>query len=333
VSLYDEDKPLAAEKENWVKISINDPPDTAPDRSTAEASVPGGQTGGNLPRLSRRRFLAKMAGAGALTALGSGAYAWRIEPVWPEITYQDMPLWDLGPAFEGCRIIQLSDLHAGWRVPMEFLQRWSNWAAAQRPDFVVLTGDILQSPFPNACEIASTLLANVRAREGVLAVLGNHEFGASTPHRANSAIGLHAAAALRAAGVRVLRNEQAVFRREKSELNFVGLDDYWSREYDPDAAFRRASTAPTIALSHNPDSFPDLVDRPAQWTLSGHTHGGQVSIPIYGAPIVPVCHKQYVAGRYSLAGRNLYVNRGLGWYLRIRFNARPEITVFTLRRM
>jgi predicted MPP superfamily phosphohydrolase len=89
-------------------------------------------------------------------------------------------------------------------------------------------------------------------------------------------------------------------------------------------------SAPTVVLSHNPDSFVDLLDRPFDWMLSGHTHGGQVNIPLFGPPLLPVRHRQFAAGQFSLAGKNLYVNRGLGWGLRIRFNARPEVTVFTL---
>lgn len=132
-------------------------------------------------------------------------------------------------------------------------------------------------------------------------------------------------------GIRVLRNQVASFRRGRSELNIVGLDDCWGDNYYPDDAFRDLpSEAPTIVMSHNPDTIVDLLDRPGHWVLSGHTHGGQVNIPFFGPPLLPVAHKEFVAGRYKVASKNLYVNRGLGWIHRVRFNARPEITVFTL---
>jgi len=92
------------------------------------------------------------------------------------------------------------------------------------------------------------------------------------------------------------------------------------------------ASAPCILLSHNPDTFVELLDRPAAWTLSGHTHGGQVSLPLAGPLFVPVQHKQFVAGAYQIGDHHLYVNRGLGWLARVRFNARPEITEFTLQR-
>ena len=87
-----------------------------------------------------------------------------------------------------------------------------------------------------------------------------------------------------------------------------------------------------IALSHNPDSFLELLDRPASWVLSGHTHGGQVSIPWLGPPLLPVRNRRFASGHHVMGGRNLYVNRGLGWVRKIRFNCPPEITVFELQR-
>jgi hypothetical protein len=134
-----------------------------------------------------------------------------------------------------------------------------------------------------------------------------------------------------AAGVRVLRNQVARITTTDGTLQIVGLEEYWSPDYSVEAAFEGVvAEVPCIALSHNPDTFPELSGTPAQWTLSGHTHGGQVRIPLLGAPVLPVQNKHYAAGHFTLNDRHLYVNRGIGWIARVRFCARPEITEFTL---
>lgn len=283
-------------------------------------------------RLSRRWFLGGLLASGGLTALGGAGYAWRIEPLWPEVKYHPMPLPDLGRRFQGARIIQISDLHVG-PVPLDYLQKWVNWISAQHADLVVVTGHLVHYSNETGTRKVAHLLSTVRAREGILVSMGNHEWGASHPDRAHAGLAQRAANALTASGARVLRNQVATFRRGRDALNVVGLDDLWGRNYNPEAAFRDLSSAiPALVMSHNPDTFVDVLDRPFHWMLSGHTHGGQVNIPGYGPPLLPVRNRQFVAGHYELGGRNLYVNRGLGWARRVRFNARPEVTVFTLEK-
>lgn len=261
-------------------------------------------------------------------------YAYAIEPVWPEVVYRQIPLPGLGSEFQGTRIIQLSDLHVGHKVSLTYLQKWVDWVSAQQADFVLVTGDSVNYSSGAATPIMARLLARLRAREAVLVSLGNHEWGAWSPAGGNAGMAHRATNALKDQGVRVLRNQVASFRRGRSELNVIGLDDCWCSNYFPDDAFRALpSESPTIVMSHNPDSVMDLLDRPCHWILSGHTHGGQVSIPFFGPPLLPVRHRQFAAGHYVVAGKNLYVNRGLGWIRRVRFNARPEITVFTLEKM
>ena len=113
----------------------------------------------------------------------------------------------------------------------------------------------------------------------------------------------------------------------------MGLDDPWARAFDLSKAFEHVDGAdPVIALSHNPDTFVHLCHTDAQWTLAGHTHGGQVNLPLVGPPVVPVSHKEYASGQFEVNNRHLYMNRGLGWLRRVRLNARPEITLFELVR-
>ena len=129
--------------------------------------------------------------------------------------------------------------------------------------------------------------------------------------------------------LRILRNEMV----EVKGLQIVGLDDLWARRGDPAVALSRVDqTRPTLVLSHNPDSV-DLGDWRGYrgWVLSGHTHGGQCKPPFLPPPLLPVRNRRYTAGIIPLSdGRTLYINRGLGYLHQVRFNVRPEITIFTL---
>jgi predicted MPP superfamily phosphohydrolase len=131
------------------------------------------------------------------------------------------------------------------------------------------------------------------------------------------------------AGVRVLRTEVASVRG----LDVVGVDDLWARRADPAYALRGRSAEAALVLCHNPDALDRLPWTGYRgWVLAGHTHGGQCKPPFLPPPVLPVRNPRYAAGEVALAdGRRLYVNRGLGHLLRVRFNVRPEITAFTLR--
>lgn len=284
-------------------------------------------------RMTRRQILGGLLAASGLGMVGGAVYAGRFEPTWTKITRQTMSLRGLGKEFEGARIIQISDLHVGSGVPLEFLQKWVNWISVQQADWVVVTGDCVNYANAPGTVTVARLLADLRACDGVLVTLGNHDWGASKPRGGSASLAQRTADTISGQGVKILRNQSVTFRRNRSELHFVGLDDFWGERFDPAAAFARVpSVAPTIVLSHNPDSFFDLQAWPCDWVLSGHTHGGQVNIPLFGPPYVPVQHKEFVSGHYLIGGKHLYINCGLGWLRRIRFNARPEVTVFTLER-
>ncbi|MGC3966165.1 MAG: hypothetical protein QM775_01970 [Pirellulales bacterium] len=133
-------------------------------------------------------------------------------------------------------------------------------------------------------------------------------------------------------GIRLLRNETATVEG----LQIVGLEDLWTPRFSELAASRLvANTAgsPAVVLSHNPDT----CDRSfwgdyRGWILAGHTHGGQCKPPFLPPPLLPVKNKRYTSGEFDVGpGRKLYIHRGVGYLHRVRFNVRPEITVFTLR--
>jgi predicted MPP superfamily phosphohydrolase len=117
-------------------------------------------------------------------------------------------------------------------------------------------------------------------------------------------------------------------------LQLVGIDDIWGPTYSPEAVLQTLDPAqPALALCHNPDA-QDRAEwqKFTGWVLAGHTHGGQCKPPFLPPPLLPVMNKRYTAGHFDLrSGRHLYINRGLGHLTRVRFNVRPEITVFTLQ--
>ncbi|HVG38895.1 MAG TPA: hypothetical protein VM870_06385, partial [Pyrinomonadaceae bacterium] len=167
-------------------------------------------------------------------------------------------------------------------------------------------------------------LQNLRARFGVFAVLGNHDWWFD---------GQRVTAAIKAANIRVLENEAVPLAPDKPTVWLAGLADLWTR---PQAIERTVGQVPpgayTIALTHNPDIFPH-VPTSVGLTLAGHTHGGQVNLPLLGRLVVPSDFGQrYARGRVSENGHDLYVTSGVGTSIMpIRFDVPPEICLLTLR--
>jgi hypothetical protein len=284
-------------------------------------------------RLTRRAFLVRVCGGGVVAGLGAGAYAHYVEPFWPAVERLDLDLPDLAPALQGLRVVQISDLHLGSPGPFDYLRAQVERCRALEPELMVVTGDFIHAADLRWSQALVSLLRPLQAPLGVFAILGNHDFGvwAPNPRPRGPAIAARIEQLLLEAGLIVLRNGAQVVMRGDAALQLVGIDDQWSGYCDPDQAFADADPdLPTVVLTHNPDTVPSLKDKRYDWALCGHTHGGQVQIPLIGAPILPIKHRHYDAGRFETDGHRLYVNRGLGSLYGVRFNCRPEITVFTL---
>jgi len=134
---------------------------------------------------------------------------------------------------------------------------------------------------------------------------------------------------LKAAGITPLRNEKV----EVAGLNIIGFDDLWGTNFDPASAMQHyEADAANLVLCHNPDVCDlDVWQGYQGWILAGHTHGGQCKPPFLAPPLLPVKNKKYTAGAFDLGdGRQLYINRALGSSWPVRFNVRPEITIFGL---
>ena len=281
---------------------------------------------------TRRRLLKT---AGGLVALGAGlaVYARYIEPTWIEVVRRDLPAPNLPAAWDGVRVGLVADLHHGTRVPLDYLACGIDRLASFQTDLVAVVGDFVTTRDGGYAEAVSGLMDRLAPPLGVWACLGNHDYGIGRPVQHGRAGAI--ARALSAHGVHLLRNASVRLARGGEALWIVGLEDLWSGRLNAADAFAAVPPgAATLTLCHNPDAADDLARAGAGSILSGHTHGGQVQVPLVGPPILPVRNRTRYEGMHRLGagGARLYINRGLGWLRRVRFGCRPEITILTLRR-
>jgi hypothetical protein len=261
----------------------------------------------------------------SITALALVVYAAFIEPrrlVRREATITSAR-WPA--ALDGLRVVALSDLHAGgWSITAARLEDLVDRVNAERADLIVLLGDFVRARSRARMEPEELArpLARLRAARGVFAVLGNHDWWYD---------GERVRRALEAANIRVLEGEGAA--AGAGGLWLVGVPDEMTRAPRPARALDGLpGDATAIVLTHNPDVFPEIPER-AALTLAGHTHGGQILLPIVGAPFVPSRFGQkYLRGHLVEKGRHLYVTTGVGTsILPLRFGVPPEYVVLTLR--
>ncbi|MDQ1612195.1 MAG: uncharacterized protein QOG00_2126 [Pyrinomonadaceae bacterium] len=274
--------------------------------------------------LTRRQFLRGLAAAGLVGVSATAAYASLFEIHDYELTETEIFLRELPAAFENFRIVQVSDVHHSSLVSLDEVRRVAELAQGARPDMLVLTGDYTTAR-RSYIEPCAEVLGTLQAPAGVWAVLGNHD------HYTDGELTRRA---LTRRGIGVLDNAHTEVTRGADALQLAGVDD-WSWGY---ADWARAlgkldRSRPSVLLSHEPQVFdlPEVAG--VSLILSGHTHGGQVSLPFIGAPARFLEEFKYLRGRYEREGRQLYVSRGTGVVgLPIRFGARPEIAVLRLRR-
>lgn len=274
--------------------------------------------------ISRRMFIQGVFGAG-IGALFTGTYSRFLEPRWVELNHITIKVNELPHRFEGMTIAQLSDIHHCQYVPREFVRRCVRKVNALSPDIVVLTGDYVYDPSYRASIFLLPVageLAELKAKEGVFAVLGNHDNKDRTSR------------ALSERGIRVLINEHITLYRKKEYVFIAGVDDLWRGKMDLAKTLKGTDDKPKILLAHNPDAIEMIKATDVDFVMAGHTHGGQVSLPFYGPPIVySRFGARYAAGLFREGRTVMYVNKGIGISgFPVRFCARPEITLFTLRK-
>lgn len=279
--------------------------------------------------MNRKKFIKKT--FWGITGIGllSGLYSWQIEPFCLEFVKVKMPIKNLPNNLVGKTLMQISDIHIGNHFDYHFVINSFKKAQALNPDFVVYTGDYVSiyKKQVQYYKLEETLNNIVKGNIATIGILGNHDYGQNW---SQNEVANNISEMLTKKGVQILRNESVAV----NGLNFIGFDDYWGLNFNPQKAMNGFdSSKANLVLCHNPDVCDlDVWGDYNSWILSGHTHGGQVKIPFLTPPVLPVKNKKYSAGQIELSNnRTLYINRALGNSLQVRFNVRPEITIFELQ--
>ncbi|MCP3933110.1 MAG: metallophosphoesterase [Bacteroidetes bacterium] len=274
--------------------------------------------------MNRRTFLKLLFSTSTIVLLGS--YPILIERNIVKVNRYQIFLSDLPKSFNGYTIAHLTDLHLGTLVSESFIEGVVNKTNKLKTDIIACTGDYVHERNTTK-EINKVwpILSMLKAKDGVFSVLGNHDHWADT----NRSLYW-----LEKSGQNI-RHKSVSINRGSEKLTIGGAGDYWEDDINIDKAFSNSHVDECrILLSHNPDSIDTNYKTKVSLTLSGHTHGGQVRIPFYGAPILPVKNKRYSSGLISTEKTKLFVCRGIGWAIYpIRFNCYPEIAVLELRRL
>jgi predicted MPP superfamily phosphohydrolase len=275
--------------------------------------------------LTRRQFLTGLTAAPLVALSATSAYARLIEPDNYELSETDIFIRDLADRFDGFRIVQVSDIHHSRIVSLEEVRRVIALAQSARPDLVALTGDYT-TMYRRYIEPCAEALGALNAPEGVWAVLGNHD------HYTDAQLTTRA---LERAHISVLGNANTLIRRGADVLQLAGVDDWsWGKADWGRAFYGLDRKRPSVLLSHQPRVLDLAEIEGVSLILSGHTHGGQVSLPLIGSPARFISSEmKYERGLYERGGTQLYVSRGTGVIgLPVRFGSRPEIAVLRLRR-
>ena len=257
----------------------------------------------------------------------------------------------LGPAFNGYKILHLTDIHMR-RRRIAHLMRAAEKCLEEKPDLVVITGDLIDY-HPNSIAPIRKWLDRIVAskpRDGVVVIFGNHDYHEySWRHAIEGARQVSRRICHRAlvenvqqSGAILLRNEQHRISRPGSrDLVVVGIDEMWTTLADAEKAFAGLTAEdPIVCLQHNPDGISFLEPFPWQFLLCGHSHGGQAHFPLVGPLYIPMERRDLLQGFFEypllegqsakLEKRQMFVSRGLGQSTPIRLFCPPEATLFTI---
>jgi uncharacterized protein len=269
--------------------------------------------------MNRRRWI-KRAAIGSV--LLGGVYPF-LEAKWCRLKQRTVRLSNLPRPFEGTTIAFLSDVHHGPFVPRGYVRSIVAMTNALKPDIIALGGDYCHDG-PRYIAPVHEDLSGLKAPMGRFAVLGNHDHKDGYKESVQG---------LEAAGIPLLRNKGVWVEKGLARLRIGGVGDLWCDTQNVDRAVGDATADDAvILLSHNPDVAETLDDRRVGLMLSGHTHGGQVVLPFFGAPRVPSAYGQkYLHGLVRAPSCDVFVSRGVGTISPpVRLFCRPEIVLLTL---
>lgn len=274
--------------------------------------------------LTRRDALSRLMMAGLTSGVGAYLYGSRLERHVITTERVVMHLPDLPDELVGFKIVQLSDLHLRPVTMPETIEKAVSVANALEPDLTVITGDFITERGNDSEELGG-LLRSLKAGHGVFGVLGNHDCW-HQPWKVTRD--------MNAAGVQMLVNAGSEINVRGSKLWLGGIDSVWAGRPELKKCLPRDPRQPTVLLAHEPD-YADVVmgENHPLIQLSGHSHGGQVRVPLLGPPVTVTWGKKYLQGAFRVGQVRLYVNRGIGCTGRgVRFACPPEVTEITLAR-
>ena len=273
----------------------------------------------------RRPLIARLALGTAIVAVALALWGFWLEPASLRVATHRLSLPHWPAACADLSIAVISDLHVG--SPFNGVAKLERVVAETqnaKPDLVLLAGDFVIQGVRGgqfvAPEVTSAKLGELAAPLGVFAVLGNHDWWLDGPRVRH---------AFETSRIPVLENRAVELRRGDCAFWLAGIGDFWEGRPDINGTLENVPPdAPVLVLTHNPDVFPDVPERVAL-TIAGHTHGGQVRVPLIGRPIVPSAHgERYAIGTVVEGGRHLFVTPGVGTsILPVRFLVPPEISL------
>lgn len=268
-------------------------------------------------RVTRRAVLKGVLATGVGAVTGGGAYGYLYERHELEVTRATIPVIGLPPALGGLRIGLLTDVHRSRWVSHDDVMHAVTRLMEERPDLIVLGGDYVTWGDRDYVRPSADALEPLSARYGVFGILGNHDDDHDMP------------AALARNGVVMLKDARTRVSVNGEALDLVGVR-FWTRHAADIAALLRGSTATTILLAHDPRRLAEAAALRIPLVLSGHTHGGQVVLPVLGA--IAAEKFPVIAGIGRRDRTTMFVSRGVGTiYVPVRINCPPEVAVLTLQ--
>lgn len=306
---------------------------TPPPVRSGDAAPPAG---GPPPALTRRDFLLRGTQGLAAGATGVGLYSLFVEPRWFDVSERSFPLRGLPSALDGLRCVQITDIHLGPWLSTDYVKQIVDAANALRPDLVLLTGDYIIQTWEYLDPVVAAL-SGLRPRIGTLAVLGNHDWihGSRATRQAFARIGVSFVDNDR----RFVTTDRSIASHATEGLCVAGVGDLYFDRQDFGRALQGVpESMPRIVLSHNPDAAedPELLQNPRRidLMLCGHTHGGQIRLPLLGTPVTMSRFGQkYASGLNQGPACPVFTCRGLGMTgLPLRLGVRPEVALFEFRK-
>jgi predicted MPP superfamily phosphohydrolase len=266
--------------------------------------------------LTRRAALNALLAGGVGSAVGAGAYGLAYARHQLQLVRATLSVSGLPPALDGFRIGLITDLHHSEMVPLQDVHRAAAVIMDERPDLIVLGGDYVTYGDRNYVVPCAEGLARLSAPAGVYAVLGNHDDDRDMP------------AALIANGFTVLKDARTTVKTRGEALDIAGIR-FWTQRPRDIARVLKGATAPIVLLAHDPRRLNEAADLDVGVVLSGHTHGGQVNLPVVG----PIAARKFpiVAGTGERDNTSIFVSRGVGTvYVPYRLNCPPDVALLTL---